>query len=355
MKTGRNDPCPCGSGKKYKKCCLAKAEAEDFPYRRISQVYDNLVERILAFVNKEIDLDLMDEALDAFMLRKGQSGPLVPFDGFSQLFVPWALFSWRIPGKTAAKLQPQADQQKLSKTIAALYFSVKGKKLDSFDQKVLHSCVDAPFSFCEITETTPGKGFICKDLFTGQVREVFERSASEALAKGDIFFCSIAPVDEFEILLGTSPVKFGAAAKVRVLALIESFGAEAGGMKADTLLEHDAAIRALFLELHTEATGAGTPCSSAAQGKNGLQFNEKAMQDPEVRNKIIAVYREQWRQWVDTPLSALKGKTPRQAVQSASGRETVEALLKQAASTQSAQLELQLEGIAQAREDLGLE
>ncbi|MGH9839063.1 MAG: YecA family protein [Blastocatellia bacterium] len=26
MSTGRNDPCPCGSGKKYKKCCLAKDE-----------------------------------------------------------------------------------------------------------------------------------------------------------------------------------------------------------------------------------------------------------------------------------------------------------------------------------------
>ena len=24
MKAGRNDPCPCGSGKKYKRCCLAK-------------------------------------------------------------------------------------------------------------------------------------------------------------------------------------------------------------------------------------------------------------------------------------------------------------------------------------------
>ncbi len=23
-KTGRNDPCPCGSGKKYKKCCALK-------------------------------------------------------------------------------------------------------------------------------------------------------------------------------------------------------------------------------------------------------------------------------------------------------------------------------------------
>ncbi|PPQ33586.1 SEC-C metal-binding domain-containing protein [Rhodopila globiformis] len=26
-KIGRNDPCPCGSGKKYKRCCLANDEA----------------------------------------------------------------------------------------------------------------------------------------------------------------------------------------------------------------------------------------------------------------------------------------------------------------------------------------
>ena len=25
QKVGRNDPCPCGSGKKYKKCCLLKS------------------------------------------------------------------------------------------------------------------------------------------------------------------------------------------------------------------------------------------------------------------------------------------------------------------------------------------
>jgi hypothetical protein len=34
MKVGRNDPCPCGSGKKYKKCCLAKdqeAQAKQSP------------------------------------------------------------------------------------------------------------------------------------------------------------------------------------------------------------------------------------------------------------------------------------------------------------------------------------
>jgi uncharacterized protein YecA (UPF0149 family) len=27
-KIGRNAPCPCGSGKKYKKCCLVKDQAE---------------------------------------------------------------------------------------------------------------------------------------------------------------------------------------------------------------------------------------------------------------------------------------------------------------------------------------
>ena len=29
---GRNAPCPCGSGAKYKKCCLAQDEREAAPY-----------------------------------------------------------------------------------------------------------------------------------------------------------------------------------------------------------------------------------------------------------------------------------------------------------------------------------
>ena len=28
-KVGRNDPCPCGSGKKFKKCCLGGAQSKD--------------------------------------------------------------------------------------------------------------------------------------------------------------------------------------------------------------------------------------------------------------------------------------------------------------------------------------
>ena len=34
-KPGRNEKCPCGSGKKYKKCCINKPTAEQHPDRDI--------------------------------------------------------------------------------------------------------------------------------------------------------------------------------------------------------------------------------------------------------------------------------------------------------------------------------
>jgi methionyl aminopeptidase len=36
-KVGRNDPCPCGSGKKHKKCCLKKKEA---PFASLKKTYE---------------------------------------------------------------------------------------------------------------------------------------------------------------------------------------------------------------------------------------------------------------------------------------------------------------------------
>jgi len=37
MNPGRNDPCPCGSGKKFKKCCQGKCESRNFEIRLPSQ------------------------------------------------------------------------------------------------------------------------------------------------------------------------------------------------------------------------------------------------------------------------------------------------------------------------------
>jgi tetratricopeptide (TPR) repeat protein len=39
-KIGRNDPCPCGSGKKYKKCCLPKVQQRSITDRRKNETND---------------------------------------------------------------------------------------------------------------------------------------------------------------------------------------------------------------------------------------------------------------------------------------------------------------------------
>jgi hypothetical protein len=53
MKTGRNDPCPCGSGKKYKHCCLSPASVvnDEFKDLLAGQEFDSL-EDVQALANQ---------------------------------------------------------------------------------------------------------------------------------------------------------------------------------------------------------------------------------------------------------------------------------------------------------------
>jgi hypothetical protein len=58
MKTGRNEPCPCGSGKKFKKCCEGKADASQ-KMRSRGLVAVLLV--VLAIVIAAVVIDLRSE------------------------------------------------------------------------------------------------------------------------------------------------------------------------------------------------------------------------------------------------------------------------------------------------------
>jgi hypothetical protein len=64
-KVGRNDPCPCGSGSKYKRCCLAKHEAE----RRASPPGESEAD------DEEERLALQMAAFIEPLLRKGGRSP----------------------------------------------------------------------------------------------------------------------------------------------------------------------------------------------------------------------------------------------------------------------------------------
>jgi uncharacterized protein YecA (UPF0149 family) len=43
MKLGRNEPCFCGSGQKYKKCCLVKEEAREKEAQVLAQRPENVM------------------------------------------------------------------------------------------------------------------------------------------------------------------------------------------------------------------------------------------------------------------------------------------------------------------------
>jgi hypothetical protein len=54
MRIGRNDPCPCGSGKKFKKCCLDKQLAEPSLITEFSDP---------SFVDEALDFDNADGSI----------------------------------------------------------------------------------------------------------------------------------------------------------------------------------------------------------------------------------------------------------------------------------------------------
>jgi len=64
-KVGVNDPCPCGSGKKYKKCCRDKA-----PEDRPSTTYRSIRERNIMFFNIAIEILGFDGKKDWIQIRK---------------------------------------------------------------------------------------------------------------------------------------------------------------------------------------------------------------------------------------------------------------------------------------------
>lgn len=52
-KIGRNDPCPCGSGKKYKNCCLGKKQEQADLKSRLNSLYASI---------KKVNNDCIDKS-----------------------------------------------------------------------------------------------------------------------------------------------------------------------------------------------------------------------------------------------------------------------------------------------------
>jgi len=482
MKTGRNDPCPCGSGKKYKHCCLAKEAkpSQSLYYVRLSEAHDRLLNRLLPYATRTFGKEAIDVAMHEFLLWPEQDGEIGEafFDRIDPLFWPWFIFNWEYDSLDAdVKLRGPEGR-----TVAELYAEEHRKQLDPLEQKLIESTNRKPYSFFEVEHVDRGKGMRLKDVLQGSSIEVEERSGSEYVQAGDLVFGRAVSVDGVGMIIGLGPTIIPPGRKPEIIQLRKELCKGLSSITDDTLYEWDVEIRDVYfhieqslhslpqvcntdgdrLEFHrmiyevssaeeafeklcdlcviagaeelladSKRDSAGriiriefpwdrvghkaspgmhntvlgrividgrrlTAEVNSAQrakalrgeidsrlgrraqfkvdeiqdvksmlresdgrkpGKKHSAEHNELMQHPEVREHLSEIISRHWDGWIDQKIPALGGKTPREAVKSSDGRESVEALLKDAERDRGQDpfmAEANREGAHRVRELLGL-
>lgn len=248
MKTSRNDPCPCGSGKKYKQCCLIVAvnEAEspsELAWRRIRRANEGLVGKMLQFTLATYGEAAIDDAWDEFTLEKVDEAWQESAHGSA--FLPWLLHHWSPdPDETSI-----SDQSLYGVPPTRAYLERKAKQLDPTTQRYLQACLAAPFAFYEIADCEPGHGFRAIGLLACEEYAVLERSGSEVLQDGDILFASLVRCDGIVMMEGVAPAPMPPIHKLPILKLRKIIAAGREQFSGEQLEVWDVELRVLYIDV----------------------------------------------------------------------------------------------------------
>ena len=244
IRLGRNDRCPCGSGKKYKKCCLVSAEEFDFQYRRFRQTHVGLIPRLTQFAFETLSPGLVEEAWKDFNDHEATE-EFDPESPMNVLFMPWFLFSWIF------EFQPTGSSEFSETTIAEQFLIHNLERISSDEQSLLLSANRCPYTLCEVVEVKPGVGMTQFDLLRRVKYEVVERSASQTLKRGEIIYCATSEVEGLRSNVGMGPYALPPTAKRDVLDLHQWMMDEIGDDSPTIahLHEFEYDIRGLYLHI----------------------------------------------------------------------------------------------------------
>jgi hypothetical protein len=147
-KIGRNDPCPCGSGKKYKHCCLpGYAPSIDHVWARQHEESDRLTGEITRFALRKFG-ERIYEAWQDFNMRDVPK-PLEEAADERQIFMPYFLFQWN-PDARRTTARGQGG------VVARWYMLEKSKQLTAMQRMFLEQATTQPLSFYEVVWNEPG-------------------------------------------------------------------------------------------------------------------------------------------------------------------------------------------------------
>jgi hypothetical protein len=191
MNVGRNDPCPCGSGKKYKKCCGLTASLSTPPAisraDAMKALDRTLVERLMRFSKIRLGPDWLQPALDAYIGSDEE-----PIDNNElQLAIPWAIFDYTLPDHGIS--------------LSRLYAKEKPARLSPDLQELLDAQLAAWLSIWQVKDIERGVGAQVVDLLTHEERFVHEVLGTSNLDVRSALLGRVVDAGGISFFSGTHP------------------------------------------------------------------------------------------------------------------------------------------------------
>jgi hypothetical protein len=197
--TGRNDPCPCGSGRKFKHCCLRAHDADDAARMRLRTAEGVLVPALLTYAAYEFGDEFFDEAWDEFFLWDAVPEDIDDSPEFGTTFDPFFVFSF-VPDAAEANLPPDWPTE----PVALRFLHQEVESCPDFHREFIEQACKSHPSFFVVESTAPGRSIDLKDILTGRHFHVLEQSASRVLRAGDVTFTRVVTAGDASIMLGAS-------------------------------------------------------------------------------------------------------------------------------------------------------
>jgi len=98
MSVGRNELCPCGSGKKYKKCCGIVTSISQMRERKLRDAYELVNERLRSFVSQRFSRAEMEQARQHFAAEIGLAPAESQHPQWAIHFYHWFVFDRQSDG-----------------------------------------------------------------------------------------------------------------------------------------------------------------------------------------------------------------------------------------------------------------
>jgi len=174
-KLGRNAPCPCGSGRKYKKCCgrdSAELKLAPAPADR-----ETAIGKLARFTQRPEFLESVDEARELFFGDALSNAP--PED------MAWVLSSENVLINFAYMhmIDFALDD---GRTILDHFLERQAARLSPFERQFLEGLRDTYVGLYEVQEVVRDQGLRLKDLWDGQEIWVSEQLGTHQLVAWDV-------------------------------------------------------------------------------------------------------------------------------------------------------------------------